>query len=359
MKEERHYGLDLLRIMSMLGVVGIHFLNQGGWMASADSTSKLLIGRVLTSLCFCSVDVFAMLTGYLYVRRETVRTAKVLDLLLTTLFYCVTIPVAIAFLKPGLFRSFSDVYQLAIYPPLMGWYWYVTCYVLLFMMIPYINALIRSLQKLQLSRMLLILFLALSVLTTFGLNDYFKLDDGYSPFWLIFCYMVGAYIKLYKDDLPNHRIWKWIAALTVTIHLVVGLWWILGNEAIRAQTQILYFPSPFMVLQAALLLLIFSKIHFRSVPVRKAITVAGSGAFSVYVIHTHMLVFDYVLVKVFSWTRQPGTLASTAALIAGIMGIYLVCWCIDAIRQLLFKWLRADRFAAWLGRKIDAFLHFN
>lgn len=359
MKKERHYGLDLLRIMSMLGVIGIHFLNQGGWMASADSTWEVLIGRVLLSLCFCSVNVFAMLTGYLYAQRKTVHSASVLSLLLTTLFYCVAIPVAFAFLKPGLLRSFADVYRWAIHPPLMGWYWYILCYVLLFMMIPYINALIRSLQQIQLRRMLLILFLALSVLTTFGLNDYFKLDEGYSPFWLIFCYMVGAYIKLYKDDLPRDRIWKWSVALVASVALVVGLWSILGNETIRTWCQILYYPSPFMVLQAALLLLIFSKLHIRSAPVRKIITAASSGAFSTYIIHTHILVFDYVLVKAFSWAQQPGTLASSAALIALIVGVYLVCWCIDAIRQLLFKWLRADRFADFLGRKIDAFLHWN
>lgn len=357
MKKERIFGLDILRILSMLGIVGLHILNKGGWLASADSTPEVLIARIVAVICYCSVNVFAMLTGYLYADRKSVRSSNLLKLILTVVFYCATILAVFALIKPELFFGFRGLYLYAIFPPIAGRYWYITSYVLLFMMIPYINTMIRSLKEIQLRRMLL--FLLLSVVSTFGLNDYFKLSGGYSPFWLIFCYIVGAYIKLYKDTLHRKHLLKWSAMLAAVLILALCAWYVLGDSAVGSLFLILHYISPFMVLEAALLLLIFSKITIRHSLSQKLVLSLSNGAFGVYIIHSHILIFDYILVDAFSWTGQHGTLIYVAALIAGLGGIYLVCWIIDVLRSLLFKWLCLDKFADWLGGKLDSFLHWT
>ena len=342
----------------MLGIVGLHILNQGGWYASADSPPELLFARIVATVCYCSVNVFAMLTGYLYADRKTIRSSNLLKLIFTVASYCAAILAVFVLLRPELFDGSRGLYLYAIFPPYIGRYWYITSYILLFLMIPYINTMIRSLQEIHFRRMLLILFLLLSVVSTFGLNDYFKLERGYSPYWLIFCYLIGAYIRLYKNDLPKDRILTWSLILTVNVILVVGAWYILGDAMVDSRFLIWNYISPFMVLEAALLVLIFSKMTLRNDLIQKCIVSLSNGAFGVYIIHSHILIFDYVLADAFDWSGQHGTLVYVAALLAGLAGIYLVCWSIDVVRSLLFKWLRIDKLADTIGSKVDAFLHW-
>jgi len=56
MPQKRLYGLDLLRILSMLGIIGLHLLNGGGLMAAASAREDSeLTARVLMIICSCSV----------------------------------------------------------------------------------------------------------------------------------------------------------------------------------------------------------------------------------------------------------------------------------------------------------------
>lgn len=355
MKKERIYGLDLLRVLSMLGIVGLHILNQGGWGAAAGSATQTLFCRTVAAVCYCSVNVFAMLTGYLYADRKTVRWSNLLKLIATVAFYCAATLTVFILLWPELFHGYRRLYLYALFPPFVGRYWYITSYVLLFVLIPYLNAMLRSLQEVQLRRLLLILFLLLSVVSTFGMNDYFKLEDGYSPYWLIFCYLVGAYLKLHKNRLPRERIPMWAAILAMDLLLVVGLWYILGDTT---RFPILSYVSPFMVIEAAVLLRIFSSLTLRRETLQKCVVSLSNGAFGVYIIHSHILVFDYVLADAFSWAGGAGLWGYIGALLAGLSGIYLICWLIDMLRGLLFRWLRIDQLADRLGSRADTFLHW-
>lgn len=358
MKKERIYGLDILRILSMLGIVGLHILNQGGWGASADTALEVLFSRIFAAVCYCSVNVFAMLTGYLYADRKTIRFSNLLKLLFTVAFYCAAILLVFMAIMPQLFDGYRGLYLYAIFPPFVGRYWYITCYVLLFMMIPYLNAMIRSLQEIHFRRLLLILFALLSVVSTFGMNDYFKLSDGYSPYWLIFCYMVGAYIRLHKNDLPKSRIPRWVTILAVDLLLVIGMRYVLGDALANTWFPILGYTSPFMVIEAAVLLLIFSKLTVQHRSMQKCIVSLSNGAFGVYIIHSHILIFDYVMADAFAWAGGSGLLGYIGASFAGLVGIYLVCWAVDIIRGFLFKWLRIDKLADLIGGKVDRFLHW-
>ena len=359
MKKERMYGLDILRILSMLGIIGLHIMNKGKWGACADSAPEVLILRILSTVCYCSVNVFAMLSGFLYAERRTVRSSNLIRLLFSVAFYSVVILAVFLLGLPQTFARAGHLHLQAIFPPLSSTYWYITCYVPLFLMIPYINALIHTLTEIRFRRMLLILFLLLSVMTTFGMKDYFKLDHGYSLLWLVFCYLLGAYLRLHRMDQPNAEVGKWLGLLLLDILLTVGSWYLLGNDIVWGKLRIVDYVSPFMVIEAALLLLIFSRLTIRRVPLRKIILSLSDASFGVYLIHAHILVFDLLLLNTFLWTKGYGASVYFAAMIGGMLGIYLICWAIDVVRGILFKWLRIDELAELIGGKVDTFLHWS
>lgn len=71
MKKERLAGLDILRILSMLGIVGLHIINEGGLRCTLPINSiSYFVVMILLTILFTSVNIFALLTGYLNINKE-------------------------------------------------------------------------------------------------------------------------------------------------------------------------------------------------------------------------------------------------------------------------------------------------
>ena len=198
----RYYGLDLLRVVSMLGIISLHILGNGGVLDSVQGNSlNHFMAYGIEILCMTSVNIFAMMSGFLYIQKPSnkMTSKSIMQLLFLTVFYCVIICIGFRIFRPELFTNWK-FYIRCVFPPICGRYWYIVCYTFLFFMIPYINKLLLSLKKEEYFKFISIIFIFLSVITTIGRYDYFKIFNGYSPFWLIFCYIVGAYINLYMTS---------------------------------------------------------------------------------------------------------------------------------------------------------------
>ena len=63
--EERNYGIDLLRIVSMMMVVLLHVLGQGGILDGSDPlTVKSETAWLLEIGAYSAVNIYAMISGY-------------------------------------------------------------------------------------------------------------------------------------------------------------------------------------------------------------------------------------------------------------------------------------------------------
>lgn len=66
-KSKRKSNIELLRILSMLGVIILHYNNKtigGGLQYVTDNSVNYYILMVLESLCICAVDLFMLISGY-------------------------------------------------------------------------------------------------------------------------------------------------------------------------------------------------------------------------------------------------------------------------------------------------------
>ena len=67
---KRNNGLSLLRIISMCGIIGLHLINNGGVINNLNLYSfKFFCILIVTTFFYTSVNVFALLTGYLNVNK--------------------------------------------------------------------------------------------------------------------------------------------------------------------------------------------------------------------------------------------------------------------------------------------------
>jgi len=355
MNSRRLHGLSVLRIISMLGIVGLHVLNAGGAFARENLTSLTELPlSVLYIFCAASVNTFAMLTGYLYADKPNVKYKNIVRLIFTVLFYSAAITALFAVFRREVFDSVKDVIKYLL-PPLAGRFWYITCYVLLFVLIPFLNKLIDSL-SLRSFRLLVILSLIFtSVLPTFLLTDFFGLSRGYCTAWLIVCYLVGAYIKRSKHDVSVRFLLMLYAlcAVAVTV-LSVAAWVILRSFSIYK--FLVAYVSPFIVLISGVSILLFAKLDIKNTALTKVIDSLSGGSFDVYIIHSHILVFDFIITGGFAFIRDMSPVLAVPAVLISMVAVYLICWAISYLKILIFKIARIDFMADKFGNGIDTLL---
>ena len=65
---EKNYGIDALRILAMFMVTILHILNRVGVLNSTFKfTSQYEAGWLLQTASFCAVDIYALISGYVWV----------------------------------------------------------------------------------------------------------------------------------------------------------------------------------------------------------------------------------------------------------------------------------------------------
>lgn len=357
-RKVRLYGLDVLRVISMLGIIGLHVLGFGGVLGGASGGINYVTTLFVDILVYASVNIFAMLTGFLNVDKKKYSSASLIKLLLTVAFWCIMITVAFFIIKPEIFMNNKLMLVYGVFPPIAGRYWYITSYVLVFFVMPYLNCMVENLDKKKHATLLGILFVLLSVFTTFGLYEYFKVANGYSPWWLIFCYLIGAYIKKYGNIFGKSKLKKTIILVLNIVALLIFS--TLCRKIIGITGSLFYsYVSPFTVVNSIIILEMFYDVTVKEGVFRKVILSLSAVSFGVYIIHSHILIFDNLITGHFSWVGQLNPILCILSIFGVFAGIYAICWLLEIIRQMLFKVLFIDKLANVIGEKLNKILNWN
>ena len=99
-REERNYGIDLLRSVAMFMVAILHVLGQGGILkATEDSPGQLYAAWFLEIAAYCAVNCYALISGYvgLYAKH---RYSSLAELWLRVTYYTVFFTVFFKLISP-------------------------------------------------------------------------------------------------------------------------------------------------------------------------------------------------------------------------------------------------------------------
>ena len=300
MEKIRNNGVDLLRILAMCGIIGLHILNNGGILENLNSNSfRYYIVLLFTCLCYTSVNIFGIITGWLYSERKNIKNARIIELWSIVLFYCLVITSAFYIFNFYNIRKSGITEVIKNYFPVLdGRYWYIVCYTFLFFVIPYINTFINSLSKEKFERFLIIIFILLSILPNLCfLVDFFKINNGYSPFWLIYLYMIGAYIKKYINANEIKNINTKIIVSLLLAFILNSLVKIVTNRILGHSVKeewFINYISPFIISASIYIVIKFIGLTIKDY---KAIRYLSSFAFAVYIIHSQILIFKYIIIS--------------------------------------------------------------
>ena len=182
--QERNYGIDFLRIISMFMIVILHILGNGGILASVQiGSSNYHLAWILEIASYCAVNCYALISGYVGIY-SVHKYSNIFYLWLQVIFYTLSITLLFNILSPSSVTISS--WLNALFPISRKQYWYFTAYFCMFFFIPYFTVLLNNLSKKELTTLCLTILIMLCVLPTFAQDDIFQTsyDIAFSGFHL-------------------------------------------------------------------------------------------------------------------------------------------------------------------------------
>lgn len=335
----RNYGIDCLKILSMIMVATLHVLGQGVLKHTTTFSVHYELGWALEILCFCAVNCYAIISGYVNYGTKF-RYSKILQLYLQVAFYTVIITGIFKIWKPELVGK--KILIKALFPfAFYDMYWYYTAYFCMSFFIPFFNRLIKELDSRACKRLVLSLILVLSVIPTLSMSDTAGTARGYSTIWLSALYLIGACIRKYYT--PG----KYKRSLYILGYFLCAFFAWLGKLVLEKLTchffgepslwdYVVSYTSPFILFCGIFLVLFFSELEFKK-PMQTIIRFFAPASFGVYLIHVEPLVWDNIMHDAFIPLASLSPVIMCLACIGAAIGIWLLGSLVDTLRRVLFK----------------------
>jgi len=294
---------------------------------------------------------------HFYAERKTVKSANLLGLLVSLQAYSLVFTVVLYIFSTNFLTDAQSIIS-SLFPISAGAYWYLAAYVMVFLMIPWMNLLIRSMNRTQYSALILTLFALFCVIPAFSKMDYFAMQDGYSPFWLIFCYFLGGYIRLHKDA-HIYRLRKFwypvIFAMNTAIAAVLYLLTanhIISEHILAEHTR---FIAPISIVNVMCMMFFFMDFDIKSEKGQKLVVSLSGAAFDVYLVHCHNYFYDIFIRGNFRFLSSSSPIKAVASYLLIVLTFYLIGWISCIIRKKIFKWTGIETLIQKIGNKIDTF----
>lgn len=341
--KKRNSSIELLRIIAMIMIVAHHFGTHTNWASGGHLIFNEYWVEILKSFGKIGVGIFFAITGYFLYNRRSFKYRKIFDILIPTWTYSfIFLIIAILIKDPITKLQFPVNIRLLrlMMPVVANGYWFVTAYVFVFLISPYLKKWFDAMSRREITIFLLITCGFNSILATFKFLTASTFEFPYiviSP--VICCLLIGYSVNRFKEQLQNKN-WPIFAftfstAVLILAPLVLILFSKLGYHDIPGDlfTNIASITSLFFITS---ILIIFQSFNFSS----KLIDLIGGATFGIYLIHDNNIMY-YKL-----WRGQTMNVASHLTLpkidfvlysIQTVLGVFLVCLVIELIRQFIFK----------------------
>ena len=357
-KSERNMGVELFRIVSMLLVILLHIMGHGGVLGQTSRLSEnYKIGWFLETLGYCSVNCYAIISGFANVKTKF-KFRRFVHLWVETVVMILSITAIVHFFVPSV-EVPGEWWLYAVLPLTKRELWYFCAYFFMYPLLPILNKGLLSLSRWQ--HILIIVWL--QVPTIFKLiqhKDNYVLSSGYSAIWLICLYVLGAYFRIYGPP----KWGKWFVTLPTFFIAAFVAWYkkiyiemqlaerLIEKESITYEYRddLISYVSPCMVIMATMLLIFFMQVKIRFKPTKVIIGNLAKTTWGVFVLHVCSAgwYWDKLwdIFKVYG-KYTPGKMVLSVFL--AVIVFFLVGAAVTLCKIYLFKLLRVDKGIEYLA----------
>ena len=353
MKKERESGIELLRIIAIFLVIGVHALYYGHFFDMAKAAgghvfSSTLLFKFATR---SAVNIFVMISGFFMVHSSfNVKKAlkRTSDTYIKILFYSVVLTVIFLILGPK-----YCMYGNSVMPtvsmigkglfPITGQVWYfLSNYLFLCILSPFINLCVQKITKKEYALLLGVLTFIISIwmniysITPFKkwvlLFGYGDMTGGKNIFFFVYLYLIGGFIGRFqkKRERPNF-LYLLLAGASLIINYLL---YTRLNKSIGYREIAMNYTNLFVIIFAAAMLLFFKDLRFSS----KAVNVIASTTIGAYAVPEFYFVRNIVW-EIFDFRKYDfsNLWLNFIRLGLAIFAVFAFGAVVDLLRQKLFS----------------------
>lgn len=326
----RQSNVELLRIIAMVMIVGHHFAVhgwEGGFPYPSISVNRLWI-QFIQMGGKIGVNVFVLISGYFLIVAPKIKISKVIKFWLQIAFYSFII--FALFVGTGI-KPFGIIELVKhIFPVIMDQWWFASTYFVLYLLSPYINILLKNLNRRQYIIFLVLLGGCWCVIPTFTAQNF----QSNSLAWFVYLYAIAGYIKLFglKKNVTSKK-WILLAIFFAFLtYLSVVMFDLLGMKVVFFGKHATFFYNmqsfPMLVISVSL----FLGFRALNIDCNKFVNTISAATFGVYLIHDDPYVRDFL------WSRVVKTTSYTTSKILILYSlivtalVFVVCTMIELLR---------------------------
>lgn len=337
-KKVRQSNIELLRIISMLLIISFHYVYKSGYISN-DLSINTFIVKTFCMFGELGVNLFILITGYFMIKSKF--SLKKLIYLILEVEFCNILVLLVANALDIIDFSVSTRDNLiAFFPIIFNQYWFITAYIIIYILSPFINLFLNNMSKRIYQNFLLISVLIWCIIpTVFGL--FYNSTESllyYSRFiWLSIIYSIGSYIRLYQINIfkeMNNSIKCAIISFGIMIAGIFIIYFFKAFFKKVGTTELAYFWTPNnlpMLILSISVFEIFLKIQIKN---NNIINKLASTTLCIYMLHDSIL-NTYIWQNIFQTLKHLRGKYSIIHILFATIVIFTVGAIVDIIRQFI------------------------
>ncbi len=288
---DRNSSIELLRILLIGGVIVLHYIADSGQLLNNAIQGSLpyYLLIFMNQLCVCAVDVFIIISGFYSCKSNRIHLSKLLQLLLQVVLFQILASVGVSLIRGKSITIANVIYNI------IPRNYYVTLYISLMLLAPFLNIFISKLTKTNFKKFLITiacLFLVEPTLvdivegikgtTIYGISTIGILgaEWGYTIVTFICVYFIAAYIRIYGSFWSTK--WNFIVWFTSLMFLFI---WKSVEVKIGVSIAAEHYMNPVLVVNGIAVFEIFRNLDFKS----RLVNLAAKGCFTVFLLHGYLI----------------------------------------------------------------------
>ena len=325
-KKKRNSSIELLRIIAMIFIVLSHYSVHGGFKLELINNDLNRCFLQVITLGNLGVDIFVLISGY-FIIKSKYSFKKIIQLIAQVLFYSILLYAIFIFSGNTTF-SIKNFIK-AIFPTIFQEYWFFTTYIILYIFTPYINKFLNHISRNIHFRLIIIMVVIWSIIPTFTPSDMY--GNVVVQFFML--YLIGAYIRLYPDNLLIRN--KTTSRMLIVVCTILLLLSTVILDSMHKYSSDLYSRSSILIVGLAIgILTMFLKIN---IPYNKIINIICGCTFGVYLIHENNYVRSWLWIDFLKNYSYADSEFLIIRIILSVIIVFVVCTIIEFLRKKLIE----------------------
>lgn len=360
---KRNASFELLRIVAILMILCLHYNSQAGALLELGlpASGVQIYATIIESICIPGLNTYVLISGF-FLSRGKVRPSRIITLLCQVYFYTILISLAMMAVGTYVMGTSDSAYKLVqyLFPISSEHYWFVTAYIIMYVLSPVMNAACENLSRKQMKAVIIGLLIWFSIVKSFVPVMFVTDHHGYDYGWFIVLYLIAAYIRKYDvvlffDAKTSAAVFA--SSVAIIAAMSIGLYYVNFYRG-----GLLYYSGVPLDLNFIFTLTgslgLFSFFRFYRMKENRfadVVRFAAPFTFGVYLLHMHIEIqgrwvgwLEHLFgavprenVALFAWHQL------RCILIVFVAGVF-----VDWIRKMIFDFLGRVLHETWLFRRI-------